>query len=299
MGVPFRHSQVCIVVTAHWYPVDRRGSEGIGSLRSTVCHRNKAKIEAETSSRPCATELPQELVEMILAHLPLDTPTLKACSVACRSLYLATLPHLHHTLICYEENSDSAHEGFTPIRKLGEMQLLPLVKHLQIVQCNTVPWTIPNAQTLVHFSALTNVQELGLDEVDLPTFTPQAQQYFGHFAPTLRSLALRRPSGTHSQLLGLLGLFHNLDDFKLISDIWHMLESDPVPVPQSAPPLRGRLTLAWFNGEVFLRALSEPSGGLRFRYMDLDRVEGAHFLLDTCVDTLDTLRIYPVFWPGE
>jgi len=125
---------------------------------------------------------------MIIAHVLLDTPTLKACSVTCRSFYLATLPHLWHTLICHGRNLDPAREGFIPIQKLGEMQLLPLVKRLQIVQHDNDPWfppTIPDAQTLVYFSAFTNVQELGFVEVDLSKLTPRAQQYFGHFAPTL------------------------------------------------------------------------------------------------------------------
>jgi len=117
------------------------------------------------------------------------------------------------------------------------MRLLPLVKRLQVVQRYDDPWfppTIPNAQTLVYFSAL----------------TLQVQQYFGHFAPALRSLALRRPDGTHSQLLCLLGLFPNLDDFKLIR-CGAQLEPDSAPISQSAPPLRGRLTLEWFYGEGF------------------------------------------------
>jgi len=34
-------------------------------------------------------------------------------------------------------------------------------------------------------------------------------------------------------------------------------------------------------------------GGLRFRNMDLFRVNCVRLLLDTCADTLETLRVYP------
>ena len=40
-----------------------------------------------------------------------------------------------------------------------------------------------------------------------------------------------------------------------------------------------------------LRDLSELSGGLRFRSMDLLGVDGAHFLLRSCAGTLETLRV--------
>jgi len=236
---------------------------------------------------------------MIIAHVRLDMITLKACSATCRSWYIATLPHLHHTLTFHAKNWDSTREGFIPLRKLGEMRLLPLIKRLQIAQSHDDPWfppMIPNAQTLVYFSALANVRELGFDEVDLSALAPQAQQYLGHFAPTLQSLALRKPRGTHSQLLRFLGLFPNLDDFKLLCSHEHKLKPDQTPVPQSAPPLRGRLTLGQLDGDGLLRALSEMCGGLRFRHMDLSTMEGGRFLLDACAETLETLRIYPVCW---
>jgi hypothetical protein len=37
-------------------------------------------------------------------------------------------------------------------------------------------------------------------------------------------------------------------------------------------------------------------GGLRFRYMDLFRLEGGPLLLDACAETLDTLRLHTTFF---
>ena len=286
--------------------------EGIELLGNIVWYRSKAKIKTvfehghpktSTPSRPYARELPQELLEMILAHVILNMSTLKACSATCRSWYIATLPHLHHTLTLHGRASGPARRGLIPLQKLGRMQLLPFVKRLQILQYYDYPgtWFRPslfNAQSLAYFSALTNVQELGIRGLDFRVFTPRAQRYFGHFTPTLRTLALRNPKGTNSQLLYFLGLFPNLDDLKF--DHGHLQPTSTLaPVPQSAPSLRGRLTLTCAGRVGLLRDLSKLSGGLRFHYMHLFDWGGARFLLDTCADTLETLRVYPVYLTGK
>lgn len=239
---------------------------------------------------------------MIIARVLPDMSTLKACSKTCCCWYIAALPHLHHTLTLSQCFRDPPRRGLIQLQNLGKMRLLPLFKRLQIVKDGGGLWPppmIPNTQSFAYFSALTNVQELGLDKVDLAVLAPQAQQHFGHFAPTLRSITLVGPRGARSQLLRFLGLFPNLDDFSLIDDQVHTFEPNPEPVPRSALPLRGRLALKMFYGEEFLRALSELSDGLRFRHMDLLEAEGGRFLMDTCAATLETLRIHPVCWIGE
>jgi len=216
---------------------------------------------------------------------------------------MTALPYLHHTLTLRREHWDLARGGLIPFRKLDKMRLLPFVKRLWIKHCYVdpfLPLEIFNAEGLAYFSALTNIQELGLDRLDLRVFVPQAQLYFGPFVPRLRSLALVSPRGPNRLILSLLGLFPNLDDFKLIDNRrWMSGTPDPVPVPQSVPLLRGRLTLGWFYGEDFLRDLSELSGGLRFRCMDLLRAEGLRFLLGSGAETLETLRIHPMRWTGK
>jgi len=48
-----------------------------------------------------------------------------------------------------------------------------------------------------------------------------------------------------------------------------------------------------------MRSLSELSGGLRFRYMDLLNVGGARFLLEACADTLEALHVRLDGWIGK
>ena len=174
---------------------------------------------------------------MVIAHVLLDTPTLKACSTTYRSWYIATLPHLHHTLTLRRRAFDPARQGLIPLQKLGKMRLLPLVKRLRILEYHGP--TVLSARSLVYFSALTSVQELLIEELDLRVLIPRMQPRFGHLAPSLRSLTLRTPRGARSQLLYFLGLFPNLDDFRLIRDRTGESTPDPELVPQSAPPLQG------------------------------------------------------------
>jgi len=94
------------------------------------------------------------------------------------------------------------------------MQLLPFVKRLRILQAPPLSINprfllkIFNTKNLAHFSALTNVRELGIDDLDLDRFAPQVQLYLGHFAPTLRYLALRTPRGTRQQPLYRVGVIN-------------------------------------------------------------------------------------------
>jgi hypothetical protein len=46
------------------------------------------------------------------------------------------------------------------------------------------------------FSTLTNIQELSIDYLDIPSFMPEIQRYFGQFSKTLRSLTLITPNAS-------------------------------------------------------------------------------------------------------
>jgi hypothetical protein len=150
------------------------------------------------------------------------------------------------------------------------------------------------SRTLRHFSALTNLQELGIDGLQVSSFVPNAQKYFGHLAPTLQFLALKEPKGSCREILYFIGLFPRLQDLKLCSS--HTKEeentADLALVPLSVPPLCGRLTLSCFGREKLLKEMIKHFGGLRFCYMDLYEVKCARLVLAACAETLKTLRLY-------
>ena len=123
---------------------------------------------------------------------------------------------------------------------------------------------------------------------------PNILQCFGHFSPTLRFLALSEPEGSHRQILYLIGLFPNLQDFKLHYRLPKDEEESVVDgslIPLFVPSLQGRLTLTCFAGENLVRDMITLFWGLRFSYMDVYMVKCVRLLLGACAETLETLRL--------
>jgi len=226
--------------------------------------------------------------------------------MTCYSWYIAAVPHLHHSLTI-KNDIYFADTGYRSFQKSYRLGLFPLVKSLRIRQrlCwreigLTPEWL--GRRTLCHFSALTNLRELGIDDFELSRFMPRIRQCFGHFSPTLRFLALRDPRGSCRQILYFIGLFPNLQDLKL--HYYHLMDkrestADATLVPLSTPPLRGWLTLTCFTRVTLIEDMIALFGGLRFRHMDLFRVKCMRLLLDACAETLETLRLYPDDSYGE
>jgi len=260
--------------------------------------------ETPTTRPSYFAKLPVEILEMIIVHLIYNKRSLLACSLTCYSWYIVAVPHLHHTLITL---TDPRHVSDRlkwpkPLRDMHKLGLLPLVKKLHIHIYGVIhnPSVFPQKPfscfTLRHFSALTNVRELGIDYLDIPSFIPSTQRYFGHLSLTVHSLALREPEGSRRQIIHIIGLFKHLEDLKLLYDIVDFRDEpadDPTLVPPFIPPLRGRLTVTYFTRVGILEDMIDLFGGIRFRYMDLFNVNGMRLLLDTCAETLETLRLYP------
>ncbi|KAF9642564.1 hypothetical protein BDM02DRAFT_3193019 [Thelephora ganbajun] len=220
-----------------------------------------------TRSSPVAM-LPQEIIEMIIAHLIYDTRSLLACSLTCYSWYIVAVRHLHHTLIAQYRFPPICPklQWPKPLREANKLGLLPLVKKFQIHRedhRNLSKFSTKrlNCCTLRHFSALTNVQELGLDYLDIPSFIPGIQR-----------LALREPKGSRRQILYFIGLFQHLDNLKL---------------------LYRRLTMTRFGGVGLFKDMIQLFGGIRLRDMSLFEVGGMRLLLGACAKTSETLRLYP------
>jgi len=256
-----------------------------------------------TRSSP-VTRLPQDIVEIIITHLIYDKPSLRACSLTCYSWYIAAVPHLHHTLVI------DTHEPWKRrfrwpnlIWHKHMLGLLPLVKKLHILAYvsfdeGEITPKMFSRYTLGKFSALTNVQELGIDFLDIPKFMPRLRRYFGHFLPTVRSLALRSPMGSHRQIIYFIGLFQHLQDLKLLFRSFGSNSEEEAPVgdltliPPFVPPLRGHLTVTFLNRVELLEDMIGLLGGIQFRSMDLFDVNGTELLLNACVETLETLRLH-------
>ena len=279
-------------------------------VKRAWCHslarirRMCSAIVSHETRQSSARILPLEIVEIIIAQLIYDIQSLRACSLTCYSWYIAAVPHLHYTFIApirYNRREDPKFGWSGPLPNMHKLGLLPLVKKFQICRTAINDFQVfsPkrfNRRILYHFTALTNVQDLRIDYLDIASFMPKIQPYFGHFLPSVRSLALRAPKGSRRQIIYFIGLFQYLDDLKLIYDRRNPQDEpidNPTLVPSFAPPLRGRLKLTDFTMVGLLKDMIDLFGRIRFRHMDLCDVNGVGLLLGACADTLETLRLYP------
>jgi len=259
--------------------------------RNEPTSRPPSEIQNEPTCRP-----PYEIVEAITAHLTRNLDTLKACSLICRTWYLAAVPHLHRTLILSDVKPDKSHAKLKPLSKLHELDLTTFVKEIQVLQGSNEHWFIPQAfgpNDLSHFSAFANVESLVLRNMDISRFIPDIQRYFEHFAPMLQSITLHTPYCTPRQLSYFLSLFSNLDNiyinFPERPFRTSILSTEFVPF--SSPKLRGRLELSGFHWVETWTDLITSCGGLRFRHADLHHPTGcAPVLLEACAKTVETLQ---------
>ena len=184
---------------------------------------------------------PPEIVEMIIAHLEHDIPTLKACAATCFCWYNIAVPRLHRTLIL-EARDFGKHQNRhpNPLPSLFKLGLLPFVQQLQFR--GVVPmwdqWIVPavfESRNMQYFRAMVNLQELKIGNLDLSLFLAGLRQYWGHFSPTLRSVALSHPNGTRRRLLDSFRLFPKLDDIEIVhyrpmSEAHEPLDSRLIPI---------------------------------------------------------------------
>lgn len=253
--------------------------------------------ETRTKHEPARPfPLPYDIVEIVIAHLTHNLRTLKACSLICRSWYIAAAPHLHHTLTLTGDKLEIGRSRLEPISELQELGLIHLVKSIRLRQgLDKDCWFTPQALTqldLRHFSTLTNVHTLKLQNLEINHFVPTLERHFGHFSQTLRSITLYDPWCTPRQLSHFLSLFSNLDDIGIRNTLTRQLITpDAQLVPFSTLKPRGRLALYNFNwAETWTRLIT--SGDLRFRYMDLrGSARCAPTLFKACAETLETLRL--------
>ena len=238
---------------------------------------------------------------MIIAHLAYDTQSLRSCSLTCQSLYIAAVPHLHHTL--YTTKSLVGESKFAwpnPLQHMHRLGLLPFVRTL-FIRVDGLVDTFSSAQlnnrTLRQFSALTNVRRLMIYHLDIPSFMPRIRRYFGHFSPTVRGLYLVAPKGSRRQIIYFIGLFEHLQDLEILGSGSRSQDEpadDLTLTPLFIPPLRGRLKLSTFRRVDLLKDMIDLFGGIRFQTLDLYNVDGVSLLLDACAKTLTTFQLYPL-----
>ena len=244
--------------------------------------------------------LPYEIVEAIIDYLFRDREALKACSLTCRSWYIAAVPHIHRSLLLGNKRLAKPRDILKPLSELRSLGLTPFVKQITIRQWLSCYWFTPQAfssRNLRHFSAFTNVQALKLENMDISSFVPGIERYFEHFSPTVQSITLWGPCCTPRQLSHFLSLFSNLNNV----GIWGVSARPPKKtVPDddltlfSTPILGGELGLSGSHWTETWIQLITLCGCLRFSCMNLYKAgDCARLLLEACTETLETLRFSP------
>ena len=257
----------------------------------------KQKIIRGGAVQQRTASFPQDVLGIIIADIGDGIWSLKAVSRTCYSWYIAAVPYLHHTLTLRDQVFDQTRTELRPLAELYKMDLLPFVKKLWIRSSSPKPWILPrkfSRRTLLHFSALANVQQLRIERFNLSKFKSGIERYFGHFAPALGSISLTLSSGTQRQLLCFLAHFPNLDDIEVAYHLTAKPDTTMKPklaVPPSVPSLRGQLKLTHFPSETLVRDMITFFGELRFQCMDLCGMEGSQLLLEACAGVLQTVRI--------
>ena len=273
----------------------------IRALLRRLCSGGTSSETSPTYPSP-ATRLPLEVVEIIIAYLVHDLPSLRACSLTCYSWYIAAVPHLHHPLVINTLTNSYALrplEWPEPIRRMHSLGLLPLVGDLEIRGRYTtaISAKLFCHRTLRQFMALTNVQDLTISYLDIPSFMPNIRQYFGHFFPTVRSLRLGSPKGSNRQILFFIGSFRYLEDLELFDSelpSWENEQKDDLTlIPPFAPPLQGKLTAWSWGRENFFREMVHLFGAIRFTEMRVFNAIETQFLLRACAKTLYALHCAP------
>jgi hypothetical protein len=289
----------------------------IGPLTKPVLHRCLARVkngflggaspDPPTACSSPAARLPQEVVDKIIAHLIHDTRGLLTSSLTSRSWYIATIPYLRHTLTTRTSTSYGNQRKETvwprPLQVASELGWLPFVTRLIIIADYGKGFSqkLFRSWTQREFSTLTNVQELSIHYLDIPSFMPEIQRYFGQFSKTLRSLTLITPNASDRQIVFFIGLFPHLENLTLVLCHKDALEKpgDRTLVPPSIPPLRGWLKARCCVEKNLVTAMIDLFGGLQFRHMDLIDIGGAQLLLYACADTLETLQLDATALRGE
>jgi hypothetical protein len=233
---------------------------------------------------------------MIIARFAYDARTLKACAATCFAWYNIATPHLHHTLKLRQWARDTSRAHLSPLEPLHKLDLLDFVKRVEFEAMFGTAWLAPaifDSESLQYFHTLKNLQDLTIADLDFSKFPMGVGEYFGHFSPTLRSVALSAPRGTRRQILDFFGLFPELDDVEISNyRTWagehETLDTMLVPVEGR---LHGRLTLKHFSDEELLKGMIVAYGGMRFTSMGLHDVQGMQLVLEACANTLETVCI--------
>ena len=250
--------------------------------------------------------LPPELVDDILGYLSDDLPTLKACSLTSKAMVCSARPLIRNWLfLASTQNRRSSTRSLKALLKrskgrcdiferLGATHRQGLLRYTQhlVIRMGCLPHTPrPLHPYVLYLRTIKNIRTLTVEALDIPTFMPTFDEYFGTFAKSLRSLDIGHTWDSESQLLWFISNFPSLEDLSIRSR--YIVRSYPgtsPPAPRTSPPFRGHLGLSHVMGSPsFCEALAKFPGGLNFTSLELTGCEEPAAIITACRLTLKTI----------
>jgi len=263
--------------------------------------------------------LPDDIIYEVFSRL--DMEALKSCSLTGKALSCPAKPFIHRALYLTTRSGVYSTESkffgpwdeFKGLEVLSERGLLQHTRHISI--------SIPESHEIFpddlephvqHLHTLTNLMSLKIRWLDIPSFIPDVEEYFGAFLGTLQSLELVFPVGDYRQIFYFICRFRNLRDLKIdgvrgYTDSMHT--GGPRFDIESSPPLNGTLDLKLdmdtrpeggsMGAELNLTNLITLPFGLKFRTIKLSGCTGNTLqpLVDACAQTLECME-FTGNWSG-
>jgi len=201
-------------------------------------------------------DLPQELLDKILSHLPpydeRDERTLRNCCLVAKSWVHPARRLLFETVELQEKNLQSWLDSI-PTTNEG------LLQHVRSLSCITNIGNLEYRIDMIqdYFPSLCQLRHLSLSSVHLPLDFSQQVEVFSAFKYTLLRLSLNYCEVTISALVTLISCFPNLNHLDLTHLLRHKMDTKIAP-PLSRPRV-GKLYIAEFYGDLLglLDQLSE------------------------------------------
>jgi len=255
-------------------------------------HLTRRMKRALGVSRAGNVHLPQEIVDYILDYVSEDRPTLLACTHLSRAWCIGARVLLYRTFTV----SDC--QGFEAVDDLQNMNTICLVRKLVVARrMSQSDLAIP--KITAHLNAFMYLQDLDIRYLDVGELFAWFPQHCGVLKSTLRTLTLRYPRGSTKQILCFVSLFSGLENLA-VDNIEQESASDAVvPIPESSPPLTGRLTLTGILDQEFMSGLACLQKGIKFRTLDLQFCGEAQVLIDGCAETMRRFICHPSDFRGK
>ena len=239
---------------------------------------------------------------------------LKSCSLTGQVMSLSVKPFIHRTLhltprnrhgFLSEPNTPGNWNEFKGLPVLGQRGLLQHIRHLSIFLCRNPLFPHDLQPHVQHCRTLLNLRSLKTRWLDIPSFLPKMEEYFGPFFETLQSLELEHPRGDHKQILYFICQFKNLRDLRIKGTQDHvhsMRNGGPHFDIKTIPPLDGTLDLELYTGrdrgsQLVLAELAILP--LKPRALKLLGCTGANcqLLIDACGPSLECMD-FMWYWAG-